>query len=264
MPPSDVILVAPLRHVYKALPHDSGAKHVQGAAEYIDDMPEPAGTLHVAVGGSPVARGTIHRIDLSEVHNAPGVVAVITAAHVPAKNDISPAKADEPVFAQTRVEFHSQPVFAVVATSRDAALRAALCGRIEVDAEKPNVSVEQGKAAGESVLADYAFVNGDVTKALAEAPLRSTGMFHIGGQEHFYLEGQVALAVPGEDGAVLVYSSTQHPSEVQHIVARVLGLPDSFATCRVRRMGGGLLLAHRHWKRRRCPGRSKTTVHASS
>jgi Molybdopterin-binding domain of aldehyde dehydrogenase len=107
-------------------------------------------------------------------------------------------------------------------------------------------------------------VNGDVTKALAEAPLRSTGMLHIGGQERFYLEGQVALAVPGEDGAVLVYSSTQHPSEVQHIVARVLGLPDSFATCRVRRMGGGLLLAHRHWKRRRCPGRSKTTVHASS
>ena len=239
MPPSDVILVAPLRHVYKALPHDSGAKHVQGTAEYIDDMPEPAGTLHVAVGGSPVARGTIRRIDLSDVHNAPGVVAVITAAHVPAKNDISPAKADEPVLAQTRVEFHGQPVFVVVATSRDAALRAALCGRIEVDAEKPNVSVEQGKAAGESVLADYAFVNGDVTRALAEAPLRSTGMFHIGGQEHFYLEGQVALAVPGEDGAVLVYSSTQHPSEVQHIVARVLGLPDLFVTCRVRRMGGG-------------------------
>jgi xanthine dehydrogenase large subunit len=191
---------------------------------------------------------TIRRIDLSEVHNAPGVVAVITAAHVPAKNDISPAKADEPVFAQTRVEFHSQPVFAVVATSRDAALRAALCGRIEVDAEKPNVSVEQGKAAGESVLADYAFVNGDVTKALAEAPLRSTGMFHIGGQEHFYLEGQVALAVPGEDGAVLVYSSTQHPSEVQHIVARVLGLPDSFVTCRVRRIASSGSIATPTWR----------------
>ena len=88
MPPNDAALQAPLRHVYKALPHDSGAKHVQGTAEYIDDMPEPAGTLHVAVGGSPVARGTIRRIDLSEVHNAPGVVAVITAAHVPAKNDI--------------------------------------------------------------------------------------------------------------------------------------------------------------------------------
>ncbi len=239
MPPSDAVLEAPLRHVYKALPHDSGAKHVQGNAEYIDDIAEPVGTLHVAVGGAPVARGTIRRIDLSEVHGAPGVVAVITAADIPGKNDISPANADEPVFAQTNVDFHSQPVFAVVATSRDAARRAVLRGRIEVDAEKPNISVEQGRAAGESVLPDYAFINGDVAKALAEAPMRGAGTLRIGGQEHFYLEGQVALAVPGEDGAVLVYSSTQHPSEVQHIVARVLALPDSFVTCRVRRMGGG-------------------------
>ena len=87
----------------------------------------------------------------------------------------------------------------------------------------PNVSVEQGKASGERVLPDYAFVNGDAAKAIAAAPFRSSGTLHIGGQEHFYLEGQVALAVPGEDGAMLVYSSTQHPSEVQHVVARVLG-----------------------------------------
>jgi xanthine dehydrogenase large subunit len=239
MPPSDAALEAPLRHVYKPLPHDSGAKHVQGAAEYIDDIPEPVGTLHIAVGGAPAARGTIRRIDLSEVRAAPGVVAVITAEDIAGKNDISPANADEPVFAQGSILFHSQPVFAVVATSRDAARRAALRGKIVVDAEKPNVSVEQGRAAGEVVLPDYAFVNGDVAKALAAAPLRMSGKLRIGGQEHFYLEGQVALAVPGEDGAVLVYSSTQHPSEVQHIVARVLALPDSFVTCRVRRMGGG-------------------------
>ncbi len=239
MPPNDAVLEAPPRHVYKALPHDSGAKHVQGAAEYIDDITEPVGTLHVAIGGSPVARGTIRRIDLSEVQNFPGVVAVITAADIPGKNDIAPVNADEPVFAQASILFHSQPVFAVVATTRDAARRAALQGRIEADAEKPNVSVEQGRASGEVVLPDYTFINGDVARALAAAPLRSAGKLRIGGQEHFYLEGQVALAVPGEDGAVLVYSSTQHPSEVQHIVARVLALPDSFVTCRVRRMGGG-------------------------
>jgi xanthine dehydrogenase large subunit len=239
MPPSDAVVEAPLRHVYKPLQHDSGAKHVQGAAEYIDDIPEPVGTLHVAVGGAPVARGTIRRIDLAEVQNAPGVVAVITAAHIPGKNDISPASADEPVFAYDRIDFHSQPVFAVIATTRDAARRAALGGKIEVGAEKPNVTVEQGKASGERVLPDYAFVNGDAAKAAAAAPFRSAGTLRIGGQEHFYLEGQVALAVPGEDGAVLVYSSTQHPSEVQHIVARVLALPDSFVTTRVRRMGGG-------------------------
>ena len=85
MPPNSDVLEAPLRHVYKPLPHDSGAKHVQGSAEYIDDIPEPIGTLHIAVGGTPVARGTLRRLDLSEVRNAPGVVAVVTAADIPGK-----------------------------------------------------------------------------------------------------------------------------------------------------------------------------------
>ena len=239
MPPSEATIEMPLRHVHKALPHDSGFKHVRGAAEYIDDILEPGGTLHIAIGGAPVARGRIRRIDLSGVETFPGVVAVITAAHVPGKNDISPAHADEPVFAHDRIDFHSQPVFAVIATSRDAARRAAFGGKIEVDAETPNVTVEQGRASGERVLPDYAFVGGDVANAIAAAPYQTSGALRIGGQEHFYLEGQVALAVPGEDGALLVYSSTQHPSEVQHIVARVLAVPDSFVTCRVRRMGGG-------------------------
>ena len=239
MPPSETAIEAPLRHVHKALPHDSGAKHVQGSAEYIDDMLEPAGTLHIALGGSPVARGAIRHVDLADVLSMPGVVTVITAAHIPGKNDISPAHADEPVFAHDRVDYHNQPIFAVVATTRDVARRAALCGKIEIAVEKPNVSVEQGRASGERVLPDYAFVGGDAGKAIADAPFRLSGAMHIGGQEHFYLEGQIAFAMPGEDGAMLVYSSTQHPSEVQHIVARVLALPDAFVTCRVRRMGGG-------------------------
>jgi xanthine dehydrogenase large subunit len=238
MPPSDV-LEAPLRHVHKPLPHDSGFKHVQGSAEYIDDIPEPIGTLHIAVGGTPVARGRLRGIDLSGVHATPGVVAVITAADIPGKNDVSPALGDEPVLVQDQVLFHQQPVFAVVATSRDIARRAALRGKIEIDAETPNVTVGQGRASGEVVLPDYAFVNGDAAAAIAAAPLRTSGKIHIGGQEHFYLEGQVALAVPGEDGSMLVHSSTQHPTEVQHVTARVLGVPDSFVTCRVRRMGGG-------------------------
>jgi xanthine dehydrogenase large subunit len=238
MPQSDVI-EAPLRHVHKPLPHDSGAKHVQGSAAYVDDIPEPIGTLHLAVGGTPVARGTLRGIDLSGVHATPGVVAVITAADIPGKNDISPSSADEPVLLLDRVLFHQQPVFAVVATSRDAARRAALRAKIEIDAETPNVTVEQGRMSGEVVLPDYAFVNGDAENTIAAAPRRSAGKIRIGGQEHFYLEGQVALAVPGEDGAMEIYCSTQHPSEVQHLTARVLGLPDSFVTCRVRRMGGG-------------------------
>src|SRR5580700_10273196 len=239
MPPNSDVIEAPLRHVHKPLPHDSGAKHVQGSAEYIDDIPEPIGTLHIAVGGTPVARGSLRRLDLSEVRNAPGVVAVVTAADIPGKNDISPGSADEPVLVQDTILFHHQPVFAVAATSRNAARRAVLRAKIEVDAEAPNVSVEQGRAAGETVLPDYAFIEGDAARALEASPLRSAGTIRVGGQEHFYLEGQVALAVPGEDGAVLVYSSTQHPSEVQHLIAHVLDLPAAAVTVEVRRMGGG-------------------------
>jgi xanthine dehydrogenase large subunit len=235
----DDISETALRHVHKPLPHDSARKHMQGTADYVDDILEPENTLHVALGGSPAARGAIRKLDLTEVRQAPEVVAVITAADVPGKNDVSPVLGDEPMFADTRVSFREQPLFAVVAKSRDAARRAAALARIEIAAETPNVTVEQGRAAGETVLADYAFVGGNASRAIEAAPLRRTGQLRIGGQEHFYLEGQVAFAIPGEDDALLVHSSTQHPSEVQHIVARVLGLPDSFVTCQVRRMGGG-------------------------
>jgi xanthine dehydrogenase large subunit len=230
---------AALRHVHQAMPHDSAFKHVQGAADYVDDIREPEGTLHVAIGGSPAARGRIVRIDLDKVRAFPGVHAVITARDVPGKNDISPATADEPAFAAERVMFHGQPIFAVIAVTRDIARRAASLAVIEIEREQPNVTVEQGLASGETVLPDYAFVGGDADAVIAKAPHRLNGAFHIGGQEHFYLEGQVAFAVPGEDHDMLVYSSTQHPSEVQHIVARVLGMADSYVTCQVRRMGGG-------------------------
>jgi xanthine dehydrogenase large subunit len=227
------------RHVRQSLPHDSAFKHVQGAADYIDDMREPEGMLHVAVGGSPAARGRIAGIDLDRVRAFPGVCAVITASDIPGKNDISPSSGDEPVFAAERVEFHGQPIFAVIATTRDIARRAASLAVIDVERERPNVTVEQGMEAGESVLPDYAFVGGNPDTVMAGSPNRLSGVLQIGGQEHFYLEGQIALAVPGEDHDMLVYSSTQHPSEVQHIVARVLGVADSYVTCQVRRMGGG-------------------------
>lgn len=228
-----------LRHVHRAMPHDSAFKHVQGAADYVDDILEPEGTLHVAIGGSPVARGRVVGLDLSKVRAFPGVRAVITAEDIPGKNDISPVNADEPVFAAGHVMFHGQPVFAVIAATRDIARRAATLAGIEIERELPNVSVDQGLASGETVLPDYEFVGGDADAAIARASHRLNGVLRIGGQEHFYLEGQVAFAVPGEDHDMLVYSSTQHPSEVQHIVARVLAVADSFVTCQVRRMGGG-------------------------
>jgi xanthine dehydrogenase large subunit len=229
----------PLRHVHQPLAHDSAARHVQGSAAYIDDLREPEGTLHIACGLSPVARGNLKSIDLEAVRAHPGVVAVFVAADVPGVNDVSPSIGGDPMFAEDRVLFHGQVLFAVAAVTRDAARRAARRARVEIDPEAPNVTVDQGEASGEKVLDDYAFERGDVEAALLSAPRRADGVFRIGGQEHFYLEGQAALAIPKEDGEILVHSSTQHPTEVQHVVAKVLGLPDAFVICEVRRMGGG-------------------------
>ena len=243
MPPDDLGYAArsepqALRHVHQPLPHDSAARHVQGAAHYIDDIPEPAGLLHLAIGGAPAARGRIVSTDLEAVRLTPGVVGVVTAADIPGRNDVSPTKGDEPCLADVDIFFHMQPVFLVVATSRDIARRAARLATIEMAAEPPIVTVDEAERDGATVLPDYQFLRGDPAGIIATAQHRTDGTLRMGGQEHFYLEGQIALATPQDDGAMHVFSSTQHPSEVQHVVARVLGLPDAFVTAEVRRMGG--------------------------
>jgi xanthine dehydrogenase large subunit len=227
----------PLRVVGVPTRHDSAVRHVGGTALYVDDVREPNGMLHLAVGGAPVARGRITRLDLDAVKAAPGVVAVLTAADVAGKNDVSPVMGDDPMFADGMVEFHGQVVFAVVARSRDLARRAVRLAVIEIAAETPLVTVDDALAADCHILPDYTFHKGDSAAALAAAPKRIDGAFHIGGQEHFYLEGQVSFAIPGEDD-MFVLASTQHPSELQHIVAHVLGLPNAAVTVEVRRMGG--------------------------
>src|SRR5215208_1806783 len=227
-----------LRHVRQPLAHDSARKHVQGLAQYIDDIREPEGTLHLAIGQSPKARGTLLSLDVSAVRAVPGIVAVLTAADIPGKNDVSPAFGDDPMFAVDEVSFRGQALFAVVALTRDAARRAARLAAVEIEGEAPSVVIEDALGRGEAVLPDYAFGHGDAAAAIAAAPHRLEGSFRVGGQEHFYLEGQVALAVPDEDGAMHVYSSTQHPTEVQHVVARVLGVPDAYVSCEIPRMGG--------------------------
>jgi len=226
-----------LRTVGIAARHDSAVRHVCGTAVYVDDIREPEGTLHVAVGGSPVARGRITAIDLAAVRAAPGVIAVLTAADIPGRNDASPIAGDDPIFAADQVEFAQQVVFAVVAQTRDGARRASRLAKVGIEAEPPLVSVEDALAAKSYLLPDYTFVKGDTAAALAASPHRVEGTLHIGGQEHFYLEGQVALAVPGED-EMLVYSSTQHPTELQNIVAHMLKLPAAAVNVEVRRMGG--------------------------
>lgn len=229
----------PLAVVHESLPQDSAVLHVTGQATYIDDIPEPHGTLHIALGLAPRARGKIRSLDLSAVLAVEGVVRVITGADVPGKNDSSPHLGDEPMLATGEIAFHNQAVFAVVATTRKAARIAARLGRFDIEAEKPSVSIADARAEGGRVLPDYAWSNERVAPALAEAPHRLVGEIEIGGQEHFYLEGQAAFALPGEGDEMFVHSSTQHPSEVQHIVARVLGVADHNITVECRRMGGG-------------------------
>ncbi len=229
----------PTTAVHKPHPHDSARLHVSGAAAYVDDIREPQGALHMAVGMADKAHGVLRGLDLSAVRAAEGVVVALTAADIPGRNDIAPVFADEPLLAHSEILFHGQALFAVAATTRDAARRAVRLAKIDIEEKKPTLTVADALEAGARVQDDYAYGRGDVKRTLAAAPRRLDGALAIGGQEHFYLEGQVSLAVPGEAGEMTLYCSTQDPTEVQHIVARVLGLPDAFVTVETRRMGGG-------------------------
>ena len=225
--------------VHKPHPHDSARLHVRGLAPYIDDLREPSGLLHIAIGMTNKAAGTLRSLDLDPVRAAPGVVAVLSAADIPGANDIAPAFKDEPLFATAEILYFGQPLFAVVAETRDAARRAAKLTKIDIAETKPALTVEDALASGARVLPDYDFGRGDVEAALAASPHRLEGKLAVGGQEHFYLEGQISVAAPGEGREMSVWASTQDPTEVQHIVARILGIPDAFVTVETRRMGGG-------------------------
>jgi xanthine dehydrogenase large subunit len=225
------------RIVNTPVKHDSAVRHVSGSAVYVDDIREPEGTLHIAVGGAPAARGTIKSLDLDAVRAAPGVVTVLTAADIPGVNDVSPVKGDDPMFAEKLVEFQGQVIFAVVGETRAAARRAVKLAKIAIEAEAPIVTVDQALEQDSHILPDYAFIKGDCAKALAASPKKISGALRIGGQEHFYLEGQIGFAIPNESD-ILVYSSTQHPSELQHLIAHMLDVPAAAITVEVRRMGG--------------------------
>ncbi len=225
--------------VGKPLKHDSAQKHVSGKATYVDDIIEPHGTLHVAPGYAVDAVcGRITKVDLSAVREAPGVVAVLDASDIPGVNDCSPVAGDDPVLATDRIVFHSQLIFLVVAETRLQARKAARLAQIEVENETPVLSIADALKAEQTVLPDYEFRRGSPEQIIERSERRLKTRLVMGGQEHFYLEGQVAFAFPGEDGDMLVQSSTQHPTEVQHTVAKVLGLDDGAVTVEVRRMGG--------------------------
>ncbi|MDA5094765.1 xanthine dehydrogenase molybdopterin binding subunit [Aliiroseovarius sp. KMU-50] len=226
---------------HQDLKHDSAIKQVQGRADYTDDIAEPIGTLHAYLGVSTVTHANIRGMDLSRVRAAPGVVTVLTAEDVPGVNDVSPTgRHDEPVFPTGKVEFHGQPMFAVIAESRDAARRAADLADVDYEVLPHALDPVSAQDAGMPLVTDpLKLERGDVSQGFEDATHRISGQMVVGGQDHMYLEGHIAFAIPGEDDDVIVHCSTQHPSEAQHMVAHVLGVPNNAVVVNVRRMGGG-------------------------
>ncbi|MGH7076424.1 MAG: xanthine dehydrogenase molybdopterin binding subunit, partial [Stellaceae bacterium] len=228
-----------LRNVRQAIPHDSAERHVSGEAIYIDDMPEPRNLLHAYIRMSEHAHARIKKIDLAPVRAVPGVASALAAVDLHHGNDIGPGFAGDPVFADKIIEFWGQSVFAVAAETRELARAAAMKAIVEYEPLPAILSIEEAVRRKESVLPTLTLRKGEAKKAIANAPRRLSGQLRIGGQEHFYLEGQIAMAVPQEAGDMLVYSSTQHPTEIQHQVAHILGLYAHAVTVETRRMGGG-------------------------
>ena len=272
--PADAL---PAGVVGQPLPHESAHLHVSGSAAYADDLPETVGTLHAALGLSPVAHGRLLGLDRAALLALPGVVAVYTAADVPGPNDCGPIVHDDPILAEGTLRYLGQPVFAVVAQTREAARRAAARASsvLQIEPLPAQFDLRQAEAAGERVVpsmhlvrsvsaeaaeaaarargADGGKGGGEeggsagheggaaarVAAAIASAPHQLQGRWQLGGQEQFYLEGQIAYALPQDDGGLLVHCSTQHPSEMQALVAHALQMGAHQVQVSCRRMGGG-------------------------
>jgi xanthine dehydrogenase large subunit len=224
--------------VGEALPHDSAHLHVSGRAAYTDDLPEPRDLLHVAVGMSSKAHARLRSIDLSDVLAAEGVVDVCLAEHIPGDNNCGPIVHDEQIFATDTVEYAGQAVFAVAAQTADQARRAALLAKIDYEELEPILDPLAALEKGSFVLPSETLARGDAAAAIGEAPHRLQRRFRMGGQDQFYLEGHIAMCLPQEDNGLLVYSSTQHPDEVQHLVAKATDRSAKDVVCICRRMGG--------------------------
>ena len=219
--------------------HDSATQHVRGEAVYIDDMTPLRGELRVDVVGSSVAHGLIVKVDIDAAKKLPGIVGIYTWADVPGDNHFGPIFHDEELLVRSEVSFCGQPIVAIAGESIEAIAAAKKLIHIEIEPLPAVLSIEQAIAAQAFIGPSRQIRRGDADAALAAAPHRLAGHLRIGGQEHFYLETQAAVAVPGENGEITVHSSTQNPSEIQAVVARCLGLDYAQVICICKRMGGG-------------------------
>ena len=219
--------------------HDSGKKHVSGFAEYTDDISEPLNTLFGAIGWSKKAHAIIKKIDLRDVKNSEGVESVVTYQDIPGRNDVGPVFDGDPIFPKTKVEYYGQPLFAVAATSVELARKAVLKAKVFYKELKPIITISEALKKNNLLFKPRIIKKGNPSQKISRSKNKITGNFMTGSQEHFYLEGQVSLAIPKEDNNFLVYSSTQHPSETQQIIAKMLKQKSNSIDVIVRRIGGG-------------------------
>ena len=224
--------------VGKPVAHDSAHLHVSGTAAYTDDLPEPRDLLHLAVGMSPVAHGTLRGVDLQRVRTSPGVVDVCTAADIAGENNYGSIVKDDPVFADGLLQYVGQPVFAVAAECVGSARKAARRAEFDYEELEPILDPVTAVEKGSFVLPTETLLRGDPDIALEAAQHRLQRRVFLGGQDQFYLEGHIAMALPQEDGGLLVYSSTQHPDEVQRMVSHVTQREAKDIVVICRRMGG--------------------------
>ena len=220
-------------------PHDSAFKHVSGFAEYTDDIKEPENTLYGAIGWSKKAHAIIKKIDLTKVKSSKGVVSVVTYIDIPGRNDVGPVFDGDQIFANKKIEFYGQPLFAVAANTTELARKAVLKAKIIYKELKPIVTIQESLNKKKLLFKVRKIKRGNATKILSKSKNKLKGNFTTGSQEHFYLEGQAAFVIPKEDNDLVVYSSTQHPSETQQIIAKMLNQKSNSITVVVRRIGGG-------------------------
>ena len=219
-------------------PHESGAKHVSGKAFYIDDISEPAGTLHGAIGWSKKAHAIIKKINLNEVIKSEGVIAVVTSKDIEGRNDVGPVYDGDPIFPK-KAEYYGQPLFAVAAKTTELARKAVLKVKISYKSLKPITTIKAALKKKSFVLKEKIIKKGEAFKAINNSAHQLQGNFTTGSQEHFALEGQTAFVIPQEDNDFKVFSSTQHPSETQQIIAKMLNQKNNTITVETRRIGGG-------------------------
>ena len=225
--------------ILKPLPHDAAALHVSGSAQYTDDIPTPENTLHLVFGLSEIAHGRIVKTDLTDVKSASGVSCVLMAKDIPGKNDISPSPFPEPLLSDGTLNYIGQPIFICAATSHLLARRAAKLAKIEYEKKKAIITIEEAIKAKTLLEKPIVYNKGDPANTISKSEFNLNGTINIGGQEHFYLEGQAALAIPHDDGDITIHCSTQHPTEAQHKVPDALKKPMNAVRGQVRRMGGG-------------------------